>query len=226
MRIFTIIKSKSERLKHKNFLALGDKPLWRHLIDELSPCDVTINTDSAQILEEVSNLGRSSLRAVPRDQRHIEWEEDPTVLTSPVTDMLIDFCADLGEEIVVLTHVTSPFLKLETLRDAVEILKTKPSIRSVHSIDQVRDFGWLNRSDEVSPINFDENVVQRTQDLDPILVSKGAFFIARASDIVRTGIRLPPPVHYYALSKIEAIEIDTGEDFTFASIVNHGLEKS
>ena len=35
MKFFIIIKEHSQRLPNKNFLKLGDKPLYKHLLDEL-----------------------------------------------------------------------------------------------------------------------------------------------------------------------------------------------
>ena len=49
MKFFIIIKEKSERLRDKNFLDLGGKPLFKHLLDELQGQDVFIDTDSDMI---------------------------------------------------------------------------------------------------------------------------------------------------------------------------------
>ena len=35
MKFFIIIKEESQRLPNKNFLKLGDRPLYKHLLDEL-----------------------------------------------------------------------------------------------------------------------------------------------------------------------------------------------
>ena len=217
MKVFTIIKDQSERIKDKNFQPFGDKPLWQNLITELKGLDITINTDSIRLIQQVEQDSLSFLNIVKRSQKHIDWENDPKIKTSPVEDMLFEFSRlQDPNEIVVLTHVTSPFLQRSTVLDAVKFLIDNPNYKSVHSVDKIQDFSWLSTNKLVEPINFDHTCVQRTQDLDPILVSKGAFFIARAKDILKASKRLPEPVFYYEISQFEAIEIDTWDQLTFA----------
>mgnify|MGYP003333064711 FL=1 len=134
--------------------------------------------------------------------------------------MLFDFCQTIDKsEIVVLTHITSPFLKKETLFDAINMLQNHHKAKSIHSVLVIQDFAWLKNGSEVKPVNFFTNRVQRTQDLPPILVSKGAFFIAKASDILRQRKRLPQPLIFFPLNHNQAIEIDSFEDLEFAKSV-------
>ena len=46
MKVFTIIKEKSERIPDKNFVNINGNPLWWHLLSELDGLDVVVNTDS------------------------------------------------------------------------------------------------------------------------------------------------------------------------------------
>ena len=52
MIFFIIIKKKSQRIKNKNFLKLGSKELWKHLVLELKGQKVFIDTDSDKIIKE------------------------------------------------------------------------------------------------------------------------------------------------------------------------------
>ena len=134
--------------------------------------------------------------------------------------MLFDFCQNLERsEMVVLTHITSPFLKKETIFDAVKKLENNYEAKSIHSVLQIQDFVWLKKDTLASPLNFKTDRVQRTQDLSPILVSKGAFFIARAEDILDQKKRLPEPLMFFPLNHIESVEIDNFEDLKFARII-------
>ena len=133
---------------------------------------------------------------------------------------LFDFCKTLDKkEIVALTHVTSPFLKKQTLFDAVNILQNNPKAKSIHSIQMIQDFAWVKKNDKSIPINFSTNRVQRTQDLSPIMISKGAFFIAKVGDILNQSKRLPKPLIFFPLSHIESVEIDNFEDLDFAKFL-------
>ena len=101
------------------------------------------------------------------------------------------------------------------------MLQNNDRAKSIHSIHQVQDFVWLKQGDEATPINFCTDRVQRTQDLSPMLVSKGAFFIARAEDILDQRSRLPEPLIFFPLDHVQAVEIDNFGDLEFARILGN-----
>ena len=217
MKIFTIIKENSKRVPDKNFRVLNGYPLWWHLLSELDGLDVTVNTDSQKFINQLNNSEFKSIKIIKRAQKHIDWENDEKIDSSPVEDMLFDFCKTINKsDIVVLTHITSPFLKKQTMFKAINMLKNDPNLKSIHSVSKVQDFVWIKKDNKQVPVNFYTDRVQRTQDLPPILVSKGAFFIARASDILQQRKRLPEPLAFFPLNQTEAIEIDNFEDLEFA----------
>lgn len=219
MKVFTIIKGKSERIPEKNFQDLDGKPLWKHLIEELSELDVYVNTDCSAKLELQGILNIPNTKLIQRSAKHVEWEQDPNRFDSPVLSMVQEFVeeyvTDLNEPIV-LTHVTSPFISSSTILNAAQQLNH--GFKSVHSVSKIRDFCWLETKDgaENNPINFDPTVVQKTQDLAPVIASKGAFFIFKAGDFLETRDRIMSPCYFYELSHLEAIEIDYPADLEFA----------
>ena len=222
MKIFTIVKEVSNRVPDKNFIDLDGHPLWWHLLSELEGLDVTVNTDSQKFINQLRASSLESIKVINRLRKHIDWENNEDIDSSPVEDMLFDFCTTIDKsEIVVLTHVTSPFLKKQTILDAIEVLQKDHKSKSIHSVHQVQDFVWLKEAFETVPINFFTDRVQRTQDLSPILVSKGAFFIAKAGDILDQQSRLPEPLLFYPLDHMQALEIDNFGDLEFARILRH-----
>ena len=56
MKIFTIIKEKSERIPDKNFIEINGYPLWWHLMSELDGLDITVNTDSPKFIKQLGNI--------------------------------------------------------------------------------------------------------------------------------------------------------------------------
>ena len=220
MKIFTIIKEESKRIPDKNFADINGDPLWWHLLSKLDGLDITVNTDSQKFIKQLRSSNLKSIQVTNRLQKHIDWENNESLDSSPVEDMLFDFCETLDRsEIVVLTHVTSPFLKKETIFDAVDMLQNDSKSKSIHSVHQVQDFVWVKKDSEVSPVNFFTDRVQRTQDLSPILISKGAFFIAKAGDILDQRKRLPEPLIFFPLDHTEGVEIDNFEDLEFARLL-------
>ena len=220
MKIFTIIKENSQRIPEKNFADLAGYPLWWHLLSELEGLDVTVNTDSQKFINQLRASSLKSVKVIKRLRKHIDWENNENIDSSPVEDMLFDFCTSIDKsEIVVLTHVTSPFLKKQTILDAIDVLQKDHKSKSIHSVHQVQDFVWLQGASETVPINFFTDRVQQTQDLPPILVSKGAFFIAKAGDILDQQSRLPDPLLFFPLDHMQSLEIDTLGDLEFARIL-------
>ena len=217
MKIFTIIKEESKRIPDKNFTDLNGHPLWWHLLSELEGLDVTVNTDSQKFIKQLRSANLGSLKVIKRLQKHIDWENNEDLDSSPVEDMLFEFCKTIDRsEIVVLTHITSPFIKKETIFAAVDALQNDIKSKSIHSVQQVQDFVWLKQTGDASPVNFCTDRIQQTQDLLPILVSKGAFFIAKAGDILDQRSRLPKPLLFFPLDHMQATEIDNFEDLEFA----------
>ena len=217
MKIFTIIKEESKRVPGKNFIDINGKPLWWYLLSELKGLDITVNTDSQKFLNQYINSDVKPLKIIERSKKHIDWENDESIDSSPVEDMLFDFCKTIERsETVVLTHITSPFLKKETIFEAIDLLQNDKNAKSIHSILKIQDFIWIKKDNTTSPVNFYPDRVQRTQDLSPIFVSKGAFFISKAGDILDQRKRLPEPLIFFPLSHIEGVEIDNFDDLEYA----------
>tara|TARA_B100000497_G_C7661810_1_gene398680 strand:- start:100 stop:759 length:660 start_codon:yes stop_codon:yes gene_type:complete len=217
MKYFIIIKQHSQRVENKNFIDLGGKPLWKHLIYELEGQDVYIDTDSDIILKECESL--SWVTAYPRKQDYIEYENFNKSSLSPVLMMINNFLdnhVNDDNEIIITTHVTSPFLKQETIKDAIK--KLNEGYDSVHSVTEHQEFSYY----QGKPINFVETVVQKTQDLEPIVMSNGAFFGFTKKTFKENNNRIGKKPYFYVLPPIEDIEIDTTNDLKLAKIIYNG----
>lgn len=225
MKFFTIVKNKSERVKEKNFQIISnDIPLWKWTIEKLISAGnkIYINTDSNLILHEIE--GNSSLVGINRSREHIKWEDKSFKSGSPVEDMFKEFCEDYVEnknEKVCLFHVTSPFISLETIQKASSYLDK--GYNSVQSVRKIQDFLFFKNNNGILPINYDLNIVQRTQDLKPVYMSLGAFFISRAKDVIKTGRRLPGRCFNYELNSLESIEIDDYDQLNLARLIAKNL---
>jgi len=222
LKFFTIVKDYSERLPGKNFLDLEGTPLWRHTVNRFSSHEVFVNTDSGRLLSADDSTIPDSVKIYKRSQEHVDWEAESDRRGSPVNAMLGEFFekyVDEDDEPVVLFHVTSPFVRLETILDASRHLG---AYSSVHSVQRIRDFAWLEGGGDHYPVNFSEDIVARTQDLPSLLLSRGAFFILTKEAFSRNSSRDARPRYFYELSPVESIEIDTSGDFALAQAVAKG----
>ena len=216
MKFFIIVKKKSQRIKKKNFVKLGKKQLWKHLILELRGQKVFIDTDSKKVILDCKK-NFPWVTAYPRKKKFIKLEEkqkkSPTLLM--VNNFLDNFVKD-NNEIVICTHVTSPFLKMKTIKQAVRKLKKHDSVTSV---TKHQEFSWITKGKKnikFFPINFNPKVVTKTQNLKPIYMSNGSFFIFRKKTFKKYNNRIGNNPYYYELKFPESVEIDNKEDLNLA----------
>ena len=213
MKFFIIIKEKSERLKDKNFLNLGNKPHFKHLLDELTEQEIFIDTDS-YILYDM--LKYSDINCYRRNERFIDLETDGDFNVSPVLLMIENFLDNYVEdenEIIVTPHVTSPFIKLDTIIKASK--KLDEGYDSVQACTEHQEFTYFNGR----PVNFNPNVVQKTQDLEPVVMGNGAFFIFTKKTFKENNNRVGKNPYFYSITFPESVEIDNGEDWKLAERV-------
>ena len=213
MKFFVIIKEKSERLRDKNFLDLGGKPLYKHLLDELNGQDVFVDTDSEKILLDLKNSG---INCYKRKQEFVNLENNNNFKVSPVLLMIENFLdnyVDDENEIIVTPHVTSPFIKLDTIIDASK--KLNEGYDSVQACTEHQEFTYFNGR----PVNFNPNVVQKTQDLEPVVMGNGAFFIFTKKTFKENNNRVGKNPYFYSITFPESVEIDNGEDWKLAERV-------
>ena len=214
MLFFIIIKHKSKRINKKNFRRLGKYQLWEHLILRLKGCKVYIDTDSPVIINRCNKFF-PWVKAYKREKKFIiqEYKKDTSPTLNMIKNFLNKYVKD-NNQIIVTTHVTSPFLKLDTIKKAVKKLK---NFDSVHSVTKEYNFAWIEKNKKkLIPINFDPKIVTKTQNLNPIVQSNGAFFIFRKKTFMKYNNRIGKKPFYYNLNFPESVEIDTIEDLNLA----------
>lgn len=208
MVFFIIIKEKSERIKNKNFVKIKGKPLYLYLLNELKNQKVFIDTDSNKIINYCRKNFKNNFVVYKREKKFVKFEEKKNNENSPVIMMIENFLEKYvknNNEIIVTTHVTSPFLKLKTIKRASKFLK---NYEFVHSVTEHKEFTWLKKNKKYLPINFSDKKVKKTQNLNPIIFSNGAFFIFRKREFMKYKNRLGKKNYFYSLSYPESLEID------------------
>ena len=152
MKIFIIIKHKSERLKRKNFLKINGYPLWEFFLRKFKNTDqVFVDTDSPEIYKKGKKKFKNFV-FYKRDAIFIDFENKGK--KSPVLMMIKNFLTKYVKnenEIIVTTHITTPFLKRSTIIDASKKLK---KYNFIHSVSEHKHFAWLKKKDVYKKINF------------------------------------------------------------------------
>ena len=206
---FTPIKLNNVRLPGKNTMKLGGKPLCEYLFTMLRD----IPNDLIQ--EKYFYCSDEAIRPYIPDGLTF-LKRDP-VLDGPTVrglQIIESFIRAVDADVYVLCHVTAPFLKRESLENAVRQMLTG-EYDSAFTAEMMQDYCWYDGK----PVNYDLTNIVQTQDLKPVCVEKGEVFIFRKEVFTKYHRRIGLKPYIQPISEIETIDIDTREDFEFAEIV-------
>ena len=216
MKIFFIIKEKSQRIKNKNFLKFENIPLYKFVLRKFKDFQVFVDTDSDKI---VNGCKKDPLLnhvfCYKRNKEFINLEKNKN--QSPTPLMLKNFIDNYSqnEELIISSHITSPFLKIDTLKKAIKLMK---KFDSVSSATIVQNFSFLDDNiNKKIPINFNPKIIQKTQQLKKIIHLNGAFFIFKKNVFLKNGLqRITKKNYFYKISFPECLDLDNYEDYDMA----------
>ncbi len=213
-KIFFIIKEKSQRVKNKNFLKIQNLPLYKYVLSKFKDYRVFVDTDSDKIIQSCKkDKNFKHVFCYKRKKEFIEMEKNKK--KSPTPLMIKNYIQNYAENdnIIITSHITSPFLKSQTLQKAI---KKMSYFDSVCSCSKIQNFSYIEKR-IVRPINFNPKIIQKTQELDKIIHLNGAFFIFKRKVFFRNKLqRVSKNNYYYNLSFPESIDIDNYEDLYLA----------
>jgi CMP-N-acetylneuraminic acid synthetase len=215
VKIFIPIKKNSQRVEGKNFRIFDGLPLYKHTLYKLKDFDVFVDTDSDEILEEVSKDRR--LFHVSAYRRSPDLIGDET----PVCD-LIKYFAEThcdSKDAICQVHVTSPFLSVKTLKEAHNIINNDKRYDSVVSCSVLQTRLWRQENYGMCPINHNPMKLEQTQDLPRYYEENSLFYIFYSGQITATGNRIGTSPYFYVTEQSESLDIDTEEDWQLANIM-------
>jgi CMP-N-acetylneuraminic acid synthetase len=225
VKILAIIPARagSKRLPNKNKLPLGGKPLITWSIDSArgveSICDIMVSTDDP----EISEISKMHGALVP-------WLRPSELATdeSHVVDTLIH-AVDWYEKNkckvdgVLLLQPTSPFRKIKTIEQAIEIYNSADFSTSVVSVSKVKtNPAWcfkLANDDVLKPLFDNDGFTKRAQDLETVYGLNGLIYIINPKELrVTKKVVGEKTKGIVVLDTCEALDIDTQDDFDLAEL--------
>ena len=214
---FIPIKLNNQRLPGKNTMLLEGRPTCDYIFETIS----NVNTIDEKYVYCSDEAIIPYIK--PYEEKGLQFlKRDPYLDGFQVKGLeIIDrFVKDVEADIYVLTHVTQPFTKSESIRKALDKV-VSGEYDSAFSAVVLQDYMWMNEK----PLNYDMKNIVRTQDLEPIYMETGAFFIFRKEVFTKLGQRIGEHPYIYEIDQFEAVDIDTAEDFEFAKAVAAYLKK-
>ena len=186
---------------------LGGKPLMCYIFDTLSEIKAINDVYVYCSQEEISKYLPEGVKFLKRP----EYLDRDETLGKEIYE---EFVKTIDADIYVLAHTTSPFMKVETIENALNKIM-KEDYDSAFSCEKIQTFAWYKDK----PLNYELKEIPRTQTIEPLYVETSAFFMFKR-DIWKTHRQRIGFKPYFALvDKIEGIDIDWPEDFEFAELI-------
>ncbi len=206
------IKLNSQRLPHKNILDLGGKPLCYYMTKNLLEIKEIDETYVYCSDEKIKDYMPTKIKFLKRDT----YFDGDLVKGQEIYESFIN---KVNADIYVLAHVTAPFIKKETIQNALNNVLTG-EYDSALSVKKIKTFTWY----QGKTLNYNLEDIPRTQDIEPIYYETSAFFIFKKEVFTQMGKRrIGNKPFFQEVDDIEAIDIDYPEDFKFAQTIANSL---
>lgn len=210
---FVPIRLNSKRVVGKNLKMLGEKPLMCYILDTLA--------NIKKIDEVYVYCSQESIKEyLPKG---VKFLKRPEFLDRDETlgkEIYEAFTKTVDADIYILAHTTSPFIKEETVENALDKILNE-GYDSAFSCEKIQTFTWYDGK----PLNYDLKEIPRTQTIEPIYVETSAFFMFKRDiwKVHKQRIGFKP--YMAQVDKIEGVDIDWPEDFEFAEKIQETYKK-
>lgn len=203
---FIPIKLNNQRLPGKNIMNLDGKPLCDYIFQTISRID--------SISEKYVYCSDERIKAyMPKNLIFLKRDTYLDGFQVKGLEIIEYFVRDVEADVYVLTHVTQPFTKAISLEKALDKVLYE-GYDSAFSCTCIQDYCWYKGK----PFNYNMKDIVTTQNLEPIYMETGAFFIFRREVFTKLHQRIGENPYMQIMDPLEAVDIDTAEDFEFAKI--------
>ena len=212
------IKMESIRVPGKNIRNLGGKPLCQYILETLVEVKrqghikrVCVYCSSPEIKKYLIPGVELIIRNPCLDGPHVQGME-----------IYNSFRESVPATWYLLCHTTSPFLRKETIINAVKTVvychgermeenKVK-NFDSAMTVSRIKTFAWFNRS----PLNYRPELgIPQTQTLSPVIWETSGLYLFQGS-LLEKGTRIGASPYMIMVDCQESVDIDTEDDWKLA----------
>ena len=215
MKIVSLIpiKLNNQRLPGKNLKDLNGRPLCDYIFETIKQVEGIDENYVYCSDEKICEYIPEGITFLKRDSAL----DGPEVKGLEIIDR---FVKDVDADIYVLTHVTQPFTKPESIEKGLKAVMSG-EYDSAFSCLKIQDYCWY----QGKPFNYDMKDIVTTQNLEPIYMETGAFFIFTKDVFTELHQRIGEKPYMCVIDQLEAVDIDEAEDFEFAKVVGQYLAR-
>lgn len=217
----------SKRIPRKNIKEFCGKPIIAYSIEAALKTElfdeVMVSTDNEEIAEVARHYG-AKVPFMRSEATSGDYATTEDVLLE-VLDQYRNM--DKSFDMVCCILPTAPFVTVEKLRQAYELLKKE---KSMNAIVPVVRFGYPPQRGMIIQGNciqykFPENALKRSQDLEPIFHDCGQFYYCRTEALRKYRDLICPNCLPFELSEKEVQDIDNTSDWQIAELKYQLMQK-
>ncbi|MCD8377818.1 MAG: hypothetical protein LUB59_03420 [Candidatus Gastranaerophilales bacterium] len=218
MKVYAFVPAKgtSERIENKNTRFLAGERLYIKALKTLLHCKevdkVFLDTEKQQMYDMIDYLPVTFMKRNPE-------------LANNKTDGHRMFMNEVNSfpdaDIYVQLLCTSPFIKPETIDNAIRILKKNNNYDSAVLMKKDKYYFWNNGK----PV-YDIDNIPNSKDLPETIIEAMGLYVVRRDAAVKTQRRYGENPYLIYGDLEEFIDVNNEEDLKFASIYAQGLNQS
>lgn len=211
----------SKGIPGKNIKLLGGKPLIAYSIEVArqfaSDQDICVSTDDERIMEVVRDCG---LEVPFKRPAHLATDQAGS---SDVVLHAYEFYASRGQhyDAILLLQPTSPFRKLEFLREAAALYDS--SIDMVTSVTAASCNPYYDGFEEdgegLLKISKGDGSIQRRQDAPAVWQQNGSIYVINPVSLKQKGMAGFTRIRKYAMPSQYSLDLDTLFDWQVAEMM-------
>ncbi|MBO7218513.1 MAG: acylneuraminate cytidylyltransferase family protein, partial [Clostridia bacterium] len=157
---------------------------------------------------------------IPEGIKFLKRDPYLDLSTTSFNEVLTTFADKVDADVYVLTHATAPFMSKESIETGVDAI-VNHGHDSALAVTKLQEFVWKDGK----PFNYDVNHIPRTQDLEPLYTETCGLFVYTKDLIKNKKRRIGDNPYLVEVSKVEACDINTKEDFVIANAIFNALKK-
>jgi len=207
---FIPIKSKSIRVPGKNFKLLNNKRLFEYIVDAAIASnvfdDIFVDTDSKEVKKYCIN---KDLNVIDRDPCLAQDSANGNDLLNAWYNAFSHY------EYYFQLFATSPFTSVKTIKECVEFINNNDGFDSIFTAYEECGWYWF----ENTPINYDPQVLPRSQDAKKVFSETTALYGITSSALKINKCRIGVKPYFYFVNDVEAVDIDSEFDFQLAETI-------
>ena len=211
------IKQVSKRVPGKNFRLFCGHPLYKYIISNTvnssSFDEIYIDTDSEEIKSYAKKL---NLKIIDRP-------EELTLDNINGNDLIVNAYSkiDRKADLVFQLFATAPLLSKDSIKKCVNEFSLKiDKFDSCFTVTEENGWFWFN----TLPVNYQPNILPRSQDAPNLIKETTGLYAITSKALLKYKSRIGAKPLMIKIPEIEALDIDTDYEFSFAEYTANNLK--